>query len=159
MHTIKTTILADATGQITGYGLTIEAQAEGDQAEIGAIIASSLEIMLANLAARTQRPPAPAPAQPPAQAQPPAPAYSRPATPEEAEQRFFARYAAIVGGPSWQAVQNYLRSRAPKPVTVEGWIEAAEAVRGQAALAQQRDEQATTSRPPTAGRRSTRAAA
>lgn len=155
MHTIKTTILADATGQITGYGLTIEAQAEGDQAEISAIIASSLEIMLANLAARTQRPPAPAPAQPPA----PAPAYSRPATPEEAEQRFFTRYAAIVGGQGWQAVQNYLRSRAPKPVTVEGWIEAAEAVRGQAALAQQRDEQATTSRPPTAGRRSTRAAA
>ncbi|HEX9374032.1 MAG TPA: hypothetical protein VF897_23670, partial [Roseiflexaceae bacterium] len=47
----------------------------------------------------------------------------------EAEQRFFTRYGEIVGGDSWAAVQSYLRSRAPKPTTVEGWIAAAEAVR------------------------------
>ena len=57
--------------------------------------------------------------------QPPAP----PRDPAEAEQRFFTRYGEIVGGDSWAAVQSYLRSRAPKPTTVEGWIAAAEAVR------------------------------
>ena len=55
MHTIKTTILADATGQITGYGLTIEAQAEGDQAEISAIIASSLVSTLTRRERRVRR--------------------------------------------------------------------------------------------------------
>ena len=52
-----------------------------------------------------------------------------PRDPAEAEQRFFTRYGEIVGGDSWAAVQSYLRSRAPKPTTVEGWIAAAEAVR------------------------------
>jgi hypothetical protein len=52
-----------------------------------------------------------------------------PRDPVEAEQRFFTRYGEIVGGDSWTAVQSYLRSRAPKPTTVEGWIAAAEAVR------------------------------
>jgi len=47
----------------------------------------------------------------------------------EAEQRFFTRYAEIIGGDSWDNVQSYLRSRAPKPTTVDGWIAAAEAVR------------------------------
>jgi hypothetical protein len=47
----------------------------------------------------------------------------------EAEQRFFTRYGEIIGGDSWANVQSYLRSRAPKPTTVEGWIAAAEAVR------------------------------
>ena len=47
----------------------------------------------------------------------------------EAEQRFFTRYGEIIGGDSWDNVQSYLRSRAPKPTTVEGWIAAAEAVR------------------------------
>jgi hypothetical protein len=67
---------------------------------------------------------APAPAQPVA---------SAPATPPrdaaEAEQRFFTRYGEIIGGDNWANVQSYLRSRAPKPTTVEGWIAAAEAVR------------------------------
>jgi predicted kinase len=67
--------------------------------------------------------PAPAPA-----AQAPAP----PRDPAEAEQRFFTRYGEIIGGDSWPAVQGYLRSRAPKPTTVEGWIAAAEAVRDRA---------------------------
>jgi hypothetical protein len=52
-----------------------------------------------------------------------------PRDPAEAEQRFFARYSETIGGESWAAVQHYLRSRAPKPTTVEGWIAAAEAVR------------------------------
>jgi len=59
----------------------------------------------------------------------PAAAVSAPRDPAEAEQRFFTRYAEIIGGDSWPAVQGYLRSRAPKPTTVEGWIAAAEAVR------------------------------
>ena len=63
----------------------------------------------------------------------PVPAATAPASPprdpDEAEQRFFTRYSEIVGGDSWPAVQSYLRSRAPKPTTVEGWIAAAEAVR------------------------------
>lgn len=52
-----------------------------------------------------------------------------PRDPAEAERRFFARYAEIIGGADWSAVQRYLRSRATKPTTVEGWIAAAEAVR------------------------------
>lgn len=64
----------------------------------------------------------------PAQAAAPSPA-APPRDPAEAEQRFFNRYGEIIGGDSWPAVQSYLRSRAPKPTTVEGWIAAAEAVR------------------------------
>jgi hypothetical protein len=55
-----------------------------------------------------------------------------PRDPAEAERRFFARYGETIGGESWAAVQSYLRSRAPKPNTIEGWIAAAEAVRDQA---------------------------
>jgi hypothetical protein len=54
-----------------------------------------------------------------------------PRDPLEAERRFFTRYGEIIGGDNWTAVQRYLRSRAPKPTTVEGWIAAAEAVRDQ----------------------------
>ena len=52
-----------------------------------------------------------------------------PRDPAEAEQRFFTRYGEIIGGDSWDNVQSYLRSRAPKPTTIEGWIATAEAVR------------------------------
>ena len=66
-------------------------------------------------------------------AAPPAPTikppYQPPASAEEAEQRFFARYAEIVGGESWLDVRAYLNTRSPKPTTIEGWINAAEAVR------------------------------
>ena len=55
-----------------------------------------------------------------------------PRDPAEAEQRFFTRYSEIIGGDSWDKVQSYLRSRAPKPTTVEGWIATAEAVRDRA---------------------------
>lgn len=55
--------------------------------------------------------------------------YQPPSDPAEAEQRFFARYSETVGGQDWSAVQRYLRSRAPKPTTIEGWIATAEAIR------------------------------
>lgn len=45
--------------------------------------------------------------------------------PAEAEQRFFTRYSEIVGRDNWSPVQGYLYSGAPKPTTVEGWIESA----------------------------------
>ena len=85
---------------------------------------------------RVAAPPAPEPEPEPADediafeaAPPPASPAQPPRDPAEAEQRFFNRYGEIVGGDSWAAVQGYLRSRAPKPTTVEGWIAAAEAVR------------------------------
>jgi hypothetical protein len=55
-----------------------------------------------------------------------------PRNPAEAEQRFFTRYGEVVGGDTWSAVQSYLKSRAPRPTTVEGWIAVAEAVRDRA---------------------------
>jgi hypothetical protein len=55
-----------------------------------------------------------------------------PRDPGEAERRFFARYSDVIGGETWAAVQSYLKSRAPRPTTVEGWIAAAEAVRDRA---------------------------
>jgi hypothetical protein len=60
---------------------------------------------------------------------------SAPKNTEEAETRFYNRYASIVGGSKWADVQSYLQSRAPKPTTVEGWIAAADAVRGKQAAA------------------------
>lgn len=65
---------------------------------------------------------------------PPEPA-AHPAPPRdatEAEQRFYARYARVIGGTTWADVQRYLKSRAPRPTTVEGWIAVAEAVRDRA---------------------------
>ncbi|HMO56884.1 MAG TPA: AAA family ATPase [Roseiflexaceae bacterium] len=47
----------------------------------------------------------------------------------EAEQRFFTRYADVIGGSNWIAVQRYLERREPEPTSVEEWIAAAEAVR------------------------------
>src|SRR5262245_41273243 len=73
---------------------------------------------------------APPAAAPSAGAEQSAPATNgRPKTAQEAETRFFARYGEIVGGEDWKAVQTYLGSRTPKPTTVEGWFNAAEAVR------------------------------
>lgn len=71
-----------------------------------------------------------APSAAPAETNGRAPAPPRDAA--EAEQRFFTRYGEIIGGDSWANVQSYLRSRAPKPTTIEGWIAAAEAVRDRA---------------------------
>lgn len=56
-------------------------------------------------------------------------AANAPVSADEAAQRFFARYSEIIGGASWGNVQAFLRSRAPQPETVDGWIEAAQAVR------------------------------
>lgn len=50
-----------------------------------------------------------------------------------------SRYANVVGGSSWGAVQRFLGSKERKPTTIEGWIATAEAVRnvdgGSAAMA------------------------
>jgi hypothetical protein len=54
-----------------------------------------------------------------------------PKTPEEAERRFFARYAEIVGGGTWSAVQKFLGYRSPKPSTIDEWIEVGAEVRRQ----------------------------
>jgi hypothetical protein len=62
----------------------------------------------------------------------PTPNFQPPATPEEAEQRFYVRYGAIIGGQDWASIQRYLKEpRRPAPTTVEQWITAAEAVRDQ----------------------------
>ena len=59
----------------------------------------------------------------------------RPKDPAEAEERFYARYGAVVGGRSWQAVQRYLGHLLPRPRSVEDWIAAAEEVRDRARAA------------------------
>jgi AAA domain len=66
-----------------------------------------------------------APAAPPAVGAAAAP----PRDPAEAEQRFFNRYADVIGGTTWAAVQRFLDTRSPRPTTVEGWISVAEQVR------------------------------
>lgn len=124
MHTVKTTIVTDASGAITGYGLAIEAETSGDAAEIAAAIDISLALLREALARQIAPQPVPA-AELPTAPRPAAP----PATAAEAQARFFARYGAAIGGQDWAAVQSYLGSRAPQPTTVEGWISAAEAVR------------------------------
>jgi hypothetical protein len=48
---------------------------------------------------------------------------------DEAQQRFYARYAEVIGGQEWSSVQRYLASRAPRPTSIEGWVAVAEAVR------------------------------
>lgn len=94
---------------------------------------------------KSRRKAAPVPADAPAPAEPmepelPVAETAQPATapttpprdPAEAERRFFARYADVIGGSAWTDVQRFLQSRAPRPTTVEGWIAAAEAVRDRA---------------------------
>src|SRR5215218_10864585 len=133
MHTVKTTITTSTTGAITGYCFCVEAETTGEGAEIAGAITASLELLCATITARFAPgdPPAGyAPAQPlPDQAPPPVHA-PPPATPAEAEQRFFVRYSEIVGGQDWADVRRYLhRPSAAKPATVEQWIAAAAAVR------------------------------
>lgn len=52
-----------------------------------------------------------------------------PKTVRDAERRFFARYANVVGGSTWEAVETYLGYESPKPATVEEWVEVASEVR------------------------------
>jgi hypothetical protein len=84
----------------------------------------------------------------------PAPA-GPPRTPEEAERRFFARYGTIVGGESWLDVRAYLGVEQPKPITVEGWIEAATAVRDASRAAKEAAEQPAPQRRPGRARAAT----
>ena len=62
----------------------------------------------------------------------PQPVTQPPRTPTEAETRFFKRYGATIGGQTWRDVQRYLGLRHPKPTTVDGWMNAALAVRDEA---------------------------
>jgi hypothetical protein len=100
-------------------------RAKGRKAESTAKRQDAAERQPAAAAAQEDEDEAPAPAPAPAASSAPHP----PRDAAEAEQRFFTRYAEIIGGDSWDNVQSYLRSRAPKPTTVDGWIAAAEAVR------------------------------
>ena len=52
-----------------------------------------------------------------------------PRTVEEAERRFFARYAETIGGTSWSAVEKYLGYESSKPAAIDEWIEVAAEVR------------------------------
>ncbi|MBA3946260.1 MAG: AAA family ATPase [Herpetosiphonaceae bacterium] len=52
-----------------------------------------------------------------------------PKTPEEAEQRFFARWGQVMGGTNWSVVQKFLGYRSPRPTTIEEWIDLAAEVR------------------------------
>ena len=151
MHSVKTTIATDPAGRITGYGISIEAMLEhGGQDEIRACIESSLDMIRQaiqeQLIAAIAAPPTPAPPQPAG--------YRKPATPEDAEARFFARYTDLIGGESWLDVRAYLGHNHPKPQTIDGWISAAEAVRDRAEQEQQRDEEAAPPPPPASTRRS-----
>lgn len=129
-HTVKTTIATNAAGAITGYGLSIEAATSGDSEEIAACITASLDMLRQTIIASFESATTPQLATGPpagyAPAQPPNP----PATPAEAEQRFFVRYGEIVGGQDWADVRRYLRRpSATKPATVAQWIATAAAVR------------------------------
>lgn len=62
----------------------------------------------------------PAPEQAPQQRQ------TRPGTAQEAAVRFYARYRRTLGGDTWKHVQDFLKTNAPEPTTIEGWISAAE---------------------------------
>lgn len=56
-------------------------------------------------------------------------AHTLPRTPQEAEQRFFNRYAQKIGGSTWADVQRFLGTREPKPATVVRWLGIADRVR------------------------------
>jgi adenosyl cobinamide kinase/adenosyl cobinamide phosphate guanylyltransferase len=56
-------------------------------------------------------------------------AANAPRTVRDAERRFFARYADVVDGTTWEAVEAYLGYESPKPTTVEEWVEVASEVR------------------------------
>ena len=54
---------------------------------------------------------------------------SAPRNLRDAERRFFARYAEIVGGNTWEDVEAFLGYESPKPTTMDEWIDVAAEVR------------------------------
>lgn len=52
-----------------------------------------------------------------------------PKTPREAEKRFYARYANVLGGSSWEDVEAFLGYESDRPTTVEEWLEIAAEVK------------------------------
>jgi hypothetical protein len=152
MHAVKTSIVTDHAGQITGYGITVEAETNGDPEEIQAAITASLEMIRAviatQIADQADPPAGHAPAAPnpelaaqaalPTEAavqpkpQPDQPATNGkrqpPATLKEAETRFYARYATLIGGKTWSHVRSYLGTKGAAPKTIQEWIDVAQLV-------------------------------
>jgi hypothetical protein len=150
VHTVKTSIITDRAGQITGYGITIEAENTGDPDEIQAAIAASLEMIRqsisSQIAAQADPPPGYAPAEPPIDELPPQPAAPAtngtrppaqapaaatvanklPATVAEAKQRFFDRYGTLIGGRTWRHVREYHQTKAAEPTTIQEWFDIAQ---------------------------------
>ena len=63
----------------------------------------------------------------------PSSAQGPPATPAEAEKRFYNRYEKDIGGTTFPKVREFLGELAyPKPATVEAWVALAETVRAKA---------------------------
>jgi hypothetical protein len=128
MHTVKTTIVTSATGEITGYGFCVEAEHTGEPAEIAACITASLDMLRATIGVSFPQPAATDKVI--TTEEPAAPAQEPPSSPEEAERRFYARYGFTIGGDTWADVKRYLRQpRRPHPATIEQWYATARAVR------------------------------
>jgi hypothetical protein len=51
-----------------------------------------------------------------------------PSSVEEAEQRFYTRYADVIGGRTWADVQRFTGIRTLPPTTIKAWYSVAEAV-------------------------------
>jgi hypothetical protein len=84
-------------------------------------------------ARRAERGPKGTPASAPALAMPAAGARASEASPppasvEEAEQRFYARYADVIGGRDWGSVQRYTGIKSRSPTNIKAWYAVAEAV-------------------------------
>ena len=58
MHTVKTTIVTSATGEISGYGFCVEAEHNGEPTEIAACITASLDMLRQTISASFAAPPA-----------------------------------------------------------------------------------------------------
>jgi hypothetical protein len=56
------------------------------------------------------------------------PAAPPPTSTAEAEQRFYHRYSAVIGGDNWSAVQRYTGIRTRPPTTIKAWYAVAEAI-------------------------------
>jgi adenosyl cobinamide kinase/adenosyl cobinamide phosphate guanylyltransferase len=54
----------------------------------------------------------------------------------DAEKRFFARYAELIGGNAWADVESFLGYESDKPTTVQEWVEIAAEVRARAGEAE-----------------------
>ncbi len=63
-------------------------------------------------------------------------AAAAPRTARDAERRFFARYAEIIGGTEWEDVEAFLGYTSDKPSTVQEWVEIAAEVKARSSDAE-----------------------